>query len=74
MRPMNAMEADRYGFRWGQVDVTRMGVARGYRFVTVETDHERVSIIVSPKGRKIRVFRGPVELTDQGQDSPDGAA
>ena len=48
---------DTFGFRWGQLDVTRIGDFRGQKCIEVATDFGNVTIYVSPTGRSIRVFR-----------------
>lgn len=57
-----------FGFRWGQIEVTRMSsVARHngvYRCVQVKTDHSAVDIYVSPTGRSIRIFKNGKEIRE----------
>lgn len=55
-------EAERYGFRWGQLDVVRTMEFRGTKCVTIETEFNNVQIYVSPGGRSIRVWRDGEEL------------
>lgn len=56
-------EAARYGFRWGQLDVTRAMEFRGQKCILIETEFDIVQVYVSPKGRSIRVWHNHKELT-----------
>lgn len=49
-------ELTRYGFRYGAVEVTRLGSYRGSVEIGLKTDGESLSITVSPAGQKVRVF------------------
>ncbi len=54
-------EANRYGFRWDHIDVTRSAeIDRGTGPTKVLTIHvngtERLVIYVSPTGRSVRIF------------------
>lgn len=54
---------NRYGFDWGPMSVTRLGYieGRGY-LVEVTTDHARMQVYVTEKGRKITATPlGPYE-------------
>jgi len=57
-----------YGFTWGQVKVERLisvepKKGRGtYRVLSVDTEHSKLEITVSPTGRSVRVFRDGKEL------------
>jgi hypothetical protein len=52
----SAADADKYGFRWDQLDVTRVcGDERG-KTIDVVTDHRRITIWVSKGGRSVRVY------------------
>ena len=55
-------DVEKYGFRWGQLDVTRVGELYGQKWVSVQSDFGSVEIYVSKGGRSIRVFRGSEEL------------
>ena len=53
-----------YGFTWGPMKVERVAEYCGTRALSVEVPGQpRIEILVSPKGRSIRVFRGEDELT-----------
>jgi hypothetical protein len=56
---------DWYGFTWGHVRVTRLSVLpTGHRCLEVSAEGgDSLKIYVSPRGKKIRAFRGGVELT-----------
>lgn len=54
-----------HGFRWGQMDVTRLAEVNGQKCVEVATDYGSVTIYVSKGGKSIRVFRNnETELTE----------
>ena len=59
-------EAARYGFRWGNWDVTR-GAAwpNGGRTLMIESDHVRCQVALSPNGKAITVYpiKGRVQMT-----------
>ena len=60
-------EADhiyQFGFKWGPMWVTRIARlgTRG-RVLQVRTDHRKIEVFVSDKGRSIRVWRDGKELT-----------
>ena len=55
-------EAEKYGFRWGQLDVVRNMEYRGLRSLSIVTDHAEIEIGVSAGGRSIRVYRDGKEL------------
>lgn len=55
--------ADRYGFRWGPVDVVRMAeFPNGSYVLQVETDFKTLEIYISKTGRSVRVYDGNTEL------------
>jgi hypothetical protein len=54
-----------FGFRVGQVEVSRAARYKGYVVIFVETDHQRVEITATPKGRYLRVL-GPYDRLDRG--------
>ena len=54
--------AERYGFRWGQLDVIRNMEYRGLRSLSILTDHAEIEIGVSAGGQSIRVWRDGKEL------------
>lgn len=56
-------DAERYGFRWGQLDVVRNMDYRGLKSLSVLTDFAEIEIGVSAGGRSIRVFKNGKELT-----------
>jgi hypothetical protein len=56
-------DATQFGFRWGQMDVLRLGeFPSGHKVIGVETDFGDLQIYVSKTGRRIRVFRDGKEL------------
>ena len=57
-----------FGFRVGQVEVTRAARYKGYVLIFVETDHQRVEITATPKGRYLRVF-GPYDRADKSEET-----
>lgn len=55
-RTMTDDEAGQYGFRWGQVDVTRLAeLPDGSKVISVKTDTKALEIYVTPGGRRIDV-------------------
>lgn len=66
MRPEYA--STQYGFRWGPVEVTRIGswVRRRGRGATVvlevKAGKTKLDIYVSPTGRSVRVYKGNREV------------
>ena len=58
----NEDNAERYGFRWEQLDVIRNMDARGIKSLSILTDHAEIEIGVSAGGRSIRVYRDGKEL------------
>ena len=59
----NKVDAERFGFRWGQLDVVRLAdLPQGGRAIEVSTDYGRIEIYVSKTGRRIRVFGAGKEL------------
>lgn len=46
----NETEANRYGFRWGQVDVMRAASWRGGRVLVIATDRQILHVWVTPSG------------------------
>lgn len=62
MTRLDDQEVWQYGFRWGQVDVTRaVELNDKRRVVQVTTDHKSLDIYVSTTGRSVRVFSAGVE-------------
>lgn len=57
-------ETTLHGFRMGPLTVTRAARYNGYVVVFVETEHQRVEITATPKGRFLRVF-GPYQRRDE---------
>lgn len=58
------LDADPYGFTWGPMEVHRLVWVEGRgRVLSVKTDYDEVQILVSEKGRRIRVWHGSTELT-----------
>ena len=55
---------DHYGFTWGHARVTRIAILpTGHRCLEVSSeDGDAITVYVSPRGKKIRVFRGGDEL------------
>ena len=51
-----------YGFVWGPMEVARATEYRGTRVIRIETQKDSIYVYVTPKGHKIRVFRGEGEL------------
>lgn len=46
-----------WGFRWDQLDVTRIGDFEGQKCIEIATDYGSVHVYVSKGGRSIRVFK-----------------
>lgn len=60
---MSGDRAYQFGFQWGPTWVTRIGhIAGRGRLLEIKTDHAKVEIWVSEKGRKVRVWRDGKEL------------
>lgn len=57
-------DAERYGFRWGNVDVSRNLEYRGRKSLSVITDYLELEVGVSPQGRRIQVWLDHTELVD----------
>ena len=55
-------DADRHGFRWGQLDVIRNMEYRGLRSLSILTDHAEIEIGVSAGGQSIRVWKNGKEM------------
>lgn len=54
-----------YGFEWGPMTVLRIARVEGRgAVISVRTDHTDIQVLVSEKGRKIRVWRGNQELKE----------
>ncbi len=52
-----------HGFRWGNTKIERLALIGGYRVIRVSTTTgEELSIVVSPAGRSIRVWKNDKEL------------
>lgn len=64
MRHHTDDEAATYGFRWGQVDVTRAFEHKGHRSIYVDTDFHGLQIGVSPTGRSVRVWLDHKEMVE----------
>ena len=58
----NEDDAERYGFRWGQLDVIRNMEYRGLRSLSILTDHAEIEIGVSAGGQSIRVWKNGKEM------------
>ena len=58
----NEDDAQRHGFRWGQLDVIRNMEYRGLRSLSILTDHAEIEIGVSAGGQSIRVWKNGKEL------------
>lgn len=56
-RTRPAEPPETWGFRWDQVDVTRIADMNGQKCIEIATDHGSVCVYVSPGGKSIRVFR-----------------
>jgi hypothetical protein len=53
----NTPDIERYGFAWGPMIVERSAHIEGRGYIlTVKTDHARVEVYVTEKGRKINVY------------------
>lgn len=69
-QPRPELEQTDFGFRWGQVEVTRVAswprgaASKIHRALRVHTRRHHVEIYVSPSGNSVRVFRNGVELVD----------
>lgn len=50
------VDAMRYGFRWGPLDVIRAAVIRDRRCVQVRTERNTVEVAVSPQGNNVQVW------------------
>jgi len=57
-----ADEADKFGFRWGPLDVIRIMEFQGSRCLEVSSDSGSVDVYVSKAGRSIRVFKDGKEM------------
>ena len=58
--PRPAYEETRFGFKWGSLEVQRLySDPRGGTYIEVSSGAERVTIRVTPAGRKLQV--GPVK-------------
>ena len=55
-------DAERYGFRWGQLDVIRNMEYRGLRSLSILTNHAEIEIGVSAGGQSIRVWKNGKEM------------
>jgi hypothetical protein len=54
-----------YGFKWGPAEIVRLIAVPGRgRVLSVKTDHAELQILISEKGRKLRVWRGNQELKE----------
>ena len=53
-----------YGFRWGQVDVTRIATIGERKVLSVDTDYRHLEVYVSAKGRSVRVWLDGTELRE----------
>jgi hypothetical protein len=62
-RERNEANADKFGFRWGQLDVIRNAEFNGKKSLSVLTDWAEIEIGVSDKGHRIRVYKNGRELT-----------
>ena len=58
----NEDDAERHGFRWGQLDVIRNMEYRGLRSLSILTDHAEIEIGVSAGGQSIRVWKNGKEM------------
>lgn len=62
-RDATAPDAEQFGFRWGQLDVSRyFSLGTGQKCLAVLTDHTSIEVYVSPTGRSIRVFKDGKEM------------
>ncbi len=54
-----------YGFTWGPAEITRMCHIPGRgRLLGVRTEHGSLQILISEKGRKLRVWNDNKELKE----------
>lgn len=60
-----ADEAERYGFRWGPVDVTRIASDHRGRMLDIATEHRSITVWISNGGRSLRVYSGARELVSK---------
>jgi hypothetical protein len=56
-RKRSAEPPDTYGFRWDQLDVSRIADFDGQKCIEIATDYGSVHVYVSKGGRSIRVFK-----------------
>ena len=57
------------GFRWGPVDVERWYTDEKVgRVLLVTTEHLRLEVAVSPKGRNVRVWLNGKQLRQAGEE------
>lgn len=67
---LSPIEAERYGFRWGQLDVIRNMDYNGIKSLSVLTDHHELQVGVSAKGHSIRIWldNKPMKLVEDNDE------